>query len=92
MNKLLLFPLIVAPVLAISPTLAFGKSEVAGGYDTGFVRGVEEARAAINESDTGSPKSIDVDKPPSCPLTNKQDDFCNGWKDGWRQFILDITD
>ena len=53
MNKLLLFPLIVAPVLAISPTLAFGKSEVAGGYDTGFVRGVEEARAAINESDTG---------------------------------------
>ena len=90
MNKSLLFPMIVVAVSAISPTLALAKSDVAGGYDTGFARGAEEARAAINEFDMESPKSIDADKPPSCPLADKQDDFCDGWKDGWRQLILDM--
>ena len=88
MNKSLLFPIIVVAVSAISPTLALAKSDVADVYDTGFARGAEEARAAINEFDMESPKSIDADKPPSCPLADKQDDFCDGWKDGWRQLIL----
>ena len=61
MNKSLLFPIIVVAVSGISPTLALAlalaKSDVAGGYDTGFARGAEEARAAINEFDMGSPKS-----------------------------------
>jgi hypothetical protein len=64
-------------------------SEVAGGYNTGFARGVEEARTAINQFDKESLKSIDADKPPSCPLADKQDDYCDGWKDGWRQ--IDYT-
>ena len=96
MNKSLLFPIILVAVSGISPTLALAlalaKSDVAGGYDTGFARDAEEARAAINEFDMDSPKSIDADKPPPCPLADKQDDFCDGWKDGWRQFILDILD
>jgi hypothetical protein len=37
-------------------------------------------------------KSIDGDNPPPCPLADKQDDYCNGWKDGWRQTVLDRLD
>ncbi len=91
MNKLvLLAPIIV--LIAISPTLVVAKSEVAGGYDTGFARGAEEARTAINQFDKESLKSIDADKPPSCPLADKQDDYCDGWEDGWRQTVLDRLD
>jgi hypothetical protein len=38
------------------------KSEVAGGYNTGFTRGGEEAPAAITQFDNGSLKSIDGHK------------------------------
>jgi hypothetical protein len=74
------------------PSPSEPKSEVAGGYNTGFARGKEEAHAAINQFDKGSLKSIDADKPPSCPLANKQDDYCDGWKDGWRQTVIDRLD
>jgi hypothetical protein len=93
MNKiLLLFSVIVALVLAASPRLALAKSDVAGGYDTGFARGVEEAHAAINQFDKGSLKSIDGNKPPPCPLADKQDDYCDGWKDGWEKTVVEELD
>jgi hypothetical protein len=80
-------------LFTIVPTLALAvKSDVAGGYNTGFARGVEEAHTAINQFDKGSLKSIDADKPPSCQLADKQDDYCDGWKDGWRQTVLDRLD
>jgi hypothetical protein len=69
----------------------YAKSDVAGGYDTGFARGVQEAHAAINQFDKGPLKSIDADKPPSCTV-DSQDDYCDGWKDGWRQTVLDELD
>jgi hypothetical protein len=63
---------LVAILSAVSTVMAVrAKSEVAGGYNTGFARGVEEANAAINQFDKGSLKSIDADKPPSCPLADK---------------------
>jgi hypothetical protein len=92
LNKLLLLTPIIAVLvvaLAIGPLSALAKSEVAGGYDTGFARGAEEARTAISQFNNGSLKSIDGDNPPSCPLADKQDDYCDGWKDGWRQTVLD---
>jgi hypothetical protein len=69
----------------------YAKSDVAGGYDTGFARGVQEAHAAINQFDKGPLKSIDADKPLSCTV-DSQDDYCDGWKDGWRQTVLDELD
>ena len=45
---------VLVVVLAIGPLSALAKSEVAGGYDTGFARGAEEAHAAINQFDKGS--------------------------------------
>jgi hypothetical protein len=95
MNKLLaLVPIItvVAVAVAISPLSALAKSEVAGGYDTGFARGVEEAHAAINQFEKGSLKLIDGNKPPPCPLADKQDDYCDGWKDGWEKTVVKELD
>jgi len=31
------------------------------------------------------------DKPPPCPV-DRQDDYCDGWKDGWRQTVVDSID
>ena len=48
------------------------KSSVAGGYSTGFERGIQEAQAHPGE------------KPSSCPLADKHDDSCKGWKGGFK--------
>ena len=87
MNKLSPIFIILVTITVVS---ALAKSDLSGGYITGFARGVEEANEAITQFDNGSPKSMDADKPPSCPLADKQDDYCDGWKDGWRDRILDI--
>ena len=95
MNELLvLVPIItvLAVAVVISPLSALAKSEVAGGYDTGFARGAEEAHAAINQFEKGSLKSIDGNKPPPCPLADKQDDYCDGWKNGWEKTIVKEID
>jgi hypothetical protein len=77
MNKLA--PIFIVLVV-FSPTSALAKSNVAGGYDTGFARGAEEARTAINQFDKG------------CPLADKQDDYCDGWKDGWEKTVVKELD
>jgi hypothetical protein len=82
MNKLSPIFIILVTITVVS---ALAKSDLSGGYITGFARGVEEANEAITQFDNGS-KSIDADKPPSCPLADKQDDYC----DGWRDRILDV--
>jgi hypothetical protein len=89
MNKLA--PIFIVLVV-FSPTSALAKSNVAGGYYTGFARGAEEARTAINQFDKGSLKSIDGNKPPPCPLADKQDDYCDGWKDGWEKTVVKELD
>ena len=83
---------VLVVVLAIGPLSTLAKSEVAGGYDTGFARGAEEAHAAIDQFDKGSLKSIDGNKPPPCPLANKQDEYCDGWKDGWEKTVVKELD
>ncbi|MFL6317147.1 MAG: hypothetical protein ACJ73C_10500 [Nitrososphaeraceae archaeon] len=94
MNKKITLCLSSLAVLAIVSTIAAveAQTDVAGGYDTGFARGTEEAHTAINQFDKGSLKSIDADRPPSCPVADKQDHYCDGWKDGWRQTVLDELD
>ena len=61
---------IIIPVVLAQTALA--KSSVAGGYSTGFECGIQEAQAHPGE------------KPSSCPLANKHDDYCKGWKDGFK--------
>ncbi|MFL6331196.1 MAG: hypothetical protein ACJ705_09295 [Nitrososphaeraceae archaeon] len=52
-----------------------------------FARGTEEAHTAINQFDKGSLKSIDADRPPSCPVADKQDDtVTDGRMGGDRQY------
>jgi hypothetical protein len=89
-NNKILFLTVAITTIIISPRLALAKSNIPGGYLSGFGRGVVEANEAITQLYNGSLKSIDADKPPSCPLADKQDDYCDGQKDGWRDRILDI--
>ena len=93
MNEKVVLCLSLLGILTTASTVAavYAKSQVAGGYSTGFARGVEEARAAINQFDKGSLKSIDGDRAPPCPV-DSQDDYCDGWKDGWRQTVIDKLD
>jgi hypothetical protein len=65
-------------------------STVAAVY--GFARGAEEARTAVNQFEKGSLNSIDGNKPPPCPLADKQDDYCDGWKDGWEKTVVEELD
>jgi hypothetical protein len=94
MNEPIAFCLPLLAIVTIASTVAavYAKSEVAGGYDTGFARGAEEARTAINQFEKGSLKSIDGSKPPPCPLADKQDDYCDGWKDGWEKTVVKELD
>ena len=89
MNKLLFVPIFL---LTIVPTLALAvKSDVAGGYNTGFARGVEEAHKAVAQFNNGQISAIDGNKPPPCPIADKQD-YCDGWKDGWEKTIVKELD
>jgi hypothetical protein len=90
-NKILLSSILIA-VIAISPTLVLAKSEVAGGYQAGFARGVEEAHKAIAQFNNEQISTIDGNKRPLCPLADKQDDYCDGWKDGWEKTIVKELD
>jgi hypothetical protein len=88
-NKILFLTVAITTII-ISPRLALAKSNIPGGYLSGFAGGVVEANEAITQLYNGSLKSIGADKPQSCPLADKQDDYCDGWKDGWATRILDI--
>jgi hypothetical protein len=55
-------------------------------WNSPFSIGSEEARTAKNQK--GPLKSIDGNKPLPCPLADKQDDYCDGWDDGWEKRIV----
>jgi hypothetical protein len=89
MNKLII--MIPIMLLTITITQVHAKSQVIGGYSTGYAVGVQLANKDVDKFDSGAIKGINADHSPSCPVPTDKD-YCHGIEDGYRDQVVNRLD
>jgi hypothetical protein len=89
MNKLII--MIPIMLLMVTVTQAYAKSQVAGGYSTGYTVGVQLANADVDKFDSGIINGVNGDHAPSCPVPTDKD-YCRGIADGYRDQVVSRLD
>jgi hypothetical protein len=91
----ILFTLIATTVIATSPLILAKKSKVAatgdGEFNSGYRAGVAKAAEDVDKFNANQINGVDGNNPPPCPLPDNKP-YCDGWKKGYSDKIVDDLD
>jgi hypothetical protein len=91
-----LFVLIATTVMITSPPILAKKSKGGvgtgnGDFDSGYRAGVAKAAKDVGKFNANQINGVDGNNPPPCPLPDNKP-YCDGWKKGYSDKVVDDLD